>query len=278
MKYKKRMKKISIFIIAIMGLIVFCIWQNNDIVITDYEYKNTKIPPEFNNYKILHISDLHNKEFGKDQSRLIKYTKEISPDIIVITGDLIDCSHSNIEVSLDYIREAVKISPIYFVSGNHEKSSGVYESLSEKLESYGVIILDNKNLTLQQNDSSINLIGLSDITFMDSNETLVSESLHELVDNHSFNLLLSHRPEFMDVYTDNQVDLALVGHAHGGQVRLPFVGGLIAPNQGLFPAYTSGIHYNENTSMIISRGLGNSILPLRIFNRPELVVITLKNS
>lgn len=277
MKYKKRMKKFSIFIGVVIGFTIFYVWQNNDIVVTHYEYKNIKIPPEFNDLKILQVSDLHNKEFGKNQSRLIKYTKEISPDIIVITGDLIDSNNTNIKVCLDYIKEAIKISPIYFVSGNHEKWSGVYEDLSLELDSYGVTILDNKNVKLQIDDSSINLIGMMDTTFMDS-EAMFLDNLNELVDNSRFNLLLSHRPELLQVYTETQVDLVLVGHAHGGQVRLPFIGGLIAPNQGIFPSYTSGIHHIENTSMIISRGLGNSILPLRIFNRPELVVITLKNN
>jgi len=278
MNHKRRKRLMPIIISILIILTLFCLWQNNDIVITNYDYNNSKIPTEFNDFKILQVSDLHNKKFGKNQSRLIKLTKEISPDIIVITGDLIDKNRTNINISIDFIKEASKLSTIYYVSGNHEEWSGQYEKLSQELISFNVIILDDKRVELVKNSQTINLIGMSDPSFINSDYTLYKDNLNNLVDINSFNLLLSHRPELFDLYTDSNVDLALTGHAHGGQFRLPFIGGLIAPNQGLFPTYTRGIYQSEETSMIVSRGLGNSIMPIRLFNRPELVVVTLNSN
>nr|WP_278184414.1 metallophosphoesterase [Clostridium cellulovorans] len=201
---------------------------------------------------------------------------------MVITGDLIDSNNTNIEVSMDLINQAIEIAPICYVSGNHEALSGSYDSLKFQLEKVGVTVLDNEKTEIFKETSSIDLIGLSDISFSQSkgleyggnieNKNLL-KTLTET--NKQFKILLSHRPELFDVYSSSGVDLVFSGHAHGGQFRLPFIGGLIAPDQGFFPKLTEGIHTNNNTSMVISRGLGNSIIPIRIFNRPELIVVEL---
>ncbi|MBU3110212.1 metallophosphoesterase [Clostridium lacusfryxellense] len=274
---KPKAKKALTMFLVIITLIVFCIWQNNGIMVTKIKYSNSKIPNDFDGYTIVQISDLHNKEFGINQSKLLNKTKKAKPDIIVITGDLIDRNHTNIELAMEYISGAVKIAPVYFVSGNHEKWSGTYKELSDKLTKAGVTILDNKKVSLDKNNKTITLIGISDPAFY-PDDYWEGKRLKTLMigEQNNFNILLSHRPELMDLYVDNHVDLAFSGHAHGGQFRLPFIGGLIAPDQGLFPEFTEGNHEKEATSMIVSRGLGNSIIPLRIFNRPEVVVVTLK--
>ena len=261
----------KILLSASICLIPFCYWQNNGLIVTNIEYANKKIPQAFNNFKILQISDLHNKEFGKDQSYLVKHTKEISPDIIVITGDLIDSRRTNIDIAIEYVKQAKEIAPIYFVSGNHEEYSKVYNELKKRLEELGVIILDDKREVIEKGGEKVTLLGLKDgASFADKIKVLKNK-------DDKFTILLAHRPECFNAYSKGNIDLVFSGHVHGGQFRIPFIGGLYAPGQGLFPKYTSGIYIKNDTSMVVSRGLGNSGFPLRLFNRPELVVVTLQN-
>lgn len=272
----KLLFSIIILVLIVLQVIVY----NKKIVISNITYKNSKIPASFDGYKILQISDLHNAEFGKNQKTLIEKTKEIDPDIIFITGDLIDSYNTNIDISMKYIDGITDIAPIYFIPGNHESRIESYNELCDRLTSSGVKILNNKNVFIQKDSSSIGLIGLDDPAFIQtSNQDELFKKL--LVDlskdiDSDFKMLLSHRPEKIVDYKDAKVDLVFSGHAHGGQFRIPFVGGLLAPNQGFFPKYTSGIYKEDNTSMIVSRGLGNSIFPFRINNSPELVVVTLE--
>jgi predicted MPP superfamily phosphohydrolase len=270
-----------LFSIIILVVIVFlAIVYNKKLVISSITYKNSKIPSSFDGYKILQISDLHNTEFGKNQKTLIEKTKEIDPDIIFITGDLIDSYNTNIDISMKYIDGITDVAPIYFIPGNHESRIESYNELCDRLTSSGVKILNNKNVFIQKDTSSIGLIGLDDPAFIQSSnqDELFKKLLIDLSKDmdSDFKILLSHRPEKLADYKDAKVDLLFSGHAHGGQFRIPFVGGLLAPNQGFFPKYTSGIYKEENTSMIVSRGLGNSIFPFRINNSPELVVVTLE--
>lgn len=283
MKLKTKQKKI-LFVAAIIliGLFAFFKWQNNSISISEMVFKNHIVPEAFLGYKILHISDLHNKEFGSKQNRILSKIEKINPDIIVITGDLIDSNNTNIDVAMELINGAINIAPIYYVSGNHEAWSGSYSDLKSRLENSGVVVLDNKKIEVFNDNDSIDIIGLSDTSFIESDwleyagNTKAKNLLTTLTeDSSNFKILLSHRPELFDIYSNSNVNLIFSGHAHGGQIRLPFIGGLIAPNQGFFPKLTEGIHTTNNTSMIISSGLGNSIIPVRIFNRPELIVVTL---
>lgn len=271
MKFKTKQKNILIFLlITIICLFVFFTWQNNSITINNISFKSDDIPKGFNGYKILQISDLHNKEFGTKQSKILSQIEKINPDIIVVTGDLIDSNHTNIDVAMDLINGAIDIAPIFYVSGNHEAWSGLYSNLKKQLENKGVVILDNEKTKVFNNNDSIDIIGLSDSSCSDS------DLLSSLTENSSnFKILLAHRPELFHIYSNSNVDLVFSGHAHGGQVRLPFIGGLVAPDQGFFPKLTESVHKDNNTSMVISRGLGNSIIPIRIFNRPELIVVTL---
>lgn len=276
--------KTIIFIILTI-LVIFLMWQNNFIVLTNYEYKNKKIPKGFNGYKILHISDLHNKNF---YGRLTKKIKDINPDVILITGDLIDRRKTRIDIAMEFISEAVEIAPIYYVSGNHEQLSDSYVELKAELKKYNVSILDNGYIALNNNEDEIGLMGIADPTIIQSEETHSKEKntlyaegvLKKLYKNvyTEFNILLSHRPELFRVYRAMNVDLAFSGHAHGGQIRIPFIGGVLSPNQGFFPKYSEGMIVEGDTSMLVSRGLGNSLFPFRIFNRPELVVVNLKNN
>lgn len=284
MMFKTKKRKIILFIASVsIGLFAFFRWQNNSITISETVFKNDTIPETFKGYKILQISDLHNKEFGSKQNKILAKIEKINPDIIVVTGDLIDSNKTNINTSMELINEAINIAPIYYVSGNHEAWSGLYEDLKSKLENSGVVVLHNKKIKFFNNNDSIDIIGLADTSFIKSNlleydsNVETNNLLNKLTkDSTNFKILLSHRPELFDIYSSSNVDLIFSGHAHGGQFRLPFIGGLVAPDQVFFPKLTEGIHSNNNTSMIVSRGLGNSIIPLRIFNKPELIVVTLE--
>ena len=283
MRFKAKQRKVLLFIVIIsIVLFAFFNWQNNSIIISEMVFKNDDIPESFKGYKILQISDLHNKEFGSKQNKILAKIEKIKPDIIVITGDLIDSKNTNIDIAMELINKVVNIAPIYYVSGNHEAWSGSYDYLKSKLENSGVVVLDNQKVQVFNDSDYIDIIGLTDTSFIKSDwleygvDVETKNLLNTLTKGSAdFRILLSHRPELFDIYSNSNVNLVFSGHAHGGQFRLPFIGGLIAPDQGFFPKLTEGIHKSNDTSMIISRGLGNSIIPVRILNRPELVVVTL---
>jgi len=275
-KIKKRYLLLATIIVAI-----FLYWQNNSLVITRIIYKNANLPTSFDDFTIVHISDLHNKQFGENQKYLMEHIEKINPDIIVVTGDLVDRRTYNLEIAMEFVNNALKVAPVYYVSGNHEAWSGKYDVIVKKLEEAGVVVLDDKVVQIEHGEEFINIIGLSDPDFLTSdylegtNSTKLEKALSELSKVEGFKLLLCHRPELMDLYVVNNIDLVFSGHAHGGQIRLPFIGGILAPDQGFFPKYTSGSYSEKNTTMVVSRGLGNSVFPFRVFNRPEIIVVKL---
>ncbi len=227
-------------------------------------------------FKIAHITDLHNDEFGKNNINLINKLKNINPNIIVITGDLIDSRRTSVDISITFIENAINIAPIYYVSGNHEARVPVdYRELEEAMINLGVAILNEDTDFIIHKNDKIQIIGIDDPTTY-TNEQLIDLDLKRLNDNNLYTILLSHRPELFDLYVENDIDLVFTGHAHGGQFRLPFIGGIIAPNQGFLPKYDKGIYTKKRTTMILSAGLGNSIFPFRINNPPEIVVTTIK--
>ena len=285
---KQAKKKTRMFIISLLlcliALSAYLYWENTTIEVTFLEVVDFAIPVDFDGFTIAHISDLHNTEFGQQQERLLQKLVEAAPDLIAITGDLLDSYHPNITVAMEFINGAIAIAPVYYVTGNHEsRLPELYAQLREQMESAGVVVLDNKAVTLEYGSSIIRVLGVDDPTFSaesdqyEDNEQVISAQLDVLLDDQSaYTILLSHRPELFDVYHEAGIDLVLCGHAHGGQVRLPFIGALFAPNQGFFPEYTAGLYRQGDTQMVVSRGLGNSSFPIRINNPPELVVITLQ--
>ncbi|MDO5522294.1 MAG: metallophosphoesterase [bacterium] len=281
MKSKTR-KKISITGIVMIAMAIFVWWGNNAIQVNHIIFTEEKIPAVFDGYRIVQISDLHNKEFGKQQERLLQVIESQEPDIIVVTGDLIDSNHTDVETAMNLVQGMVKISPVYYVSGNHEKWSGVYEELKEQLQQAKVTILEDEKTLLSKGNDVIDLIGLQDVSFLEETnrevDTVVETTIKRMRQHKdTFQLVLSHRPELLEAYAESKADLVLAGHAHGGQFRIPFLGGVAAPDQGLFPKLTAGVHKKEDTTLVISRGLGNSIIPMRIFNRPEVIVLTLQS-
>jgi len=277
----KKLVVSSIFAILLLVLVIWTIWGNTALELNTYTVKSEKLPENFSGYRIAQVSDLHNAEIGADNEKLLDMLLKAKPDIIVITGDLIDSSNTDVEIALQFAGKALKVAPCYYVTGNHEAVSLEYEILKSNLLELGVIILSDQRIELEKNGQIISLLGVDDPSFqtdylLDDAGAVMSTKLQTLKGkNDAYTILLSHRPELIDTYVESGVDLVITGHAHGGQFRLPFIGGLIAPNQGLFPEYDSGLYTSGNTNMIVSRGIGNSIIPFRFNNRPEVVLIEL---
>ena len=276
-------KKKIICVLAgiLLVLIVWTAWGNTALERNTYTISSRELPDAFDGYRIAQVSDLHNAEFGEGNERLLDMLREAEPDMIAITGDLIDSRKTNIVVALAFAKEAVKIAPCYYVSGNHEARVSEYQDLKTGLEEAGVTVLDDAQVKIEVSGESITVIGVNDPSFhadyLTSDAEVMDRKLSELSsEDAGFTILLSHRPELFDTYVAHDMDLVLTGHAHGGQFRLPLIGGLIAPNQGLFPKYDAGLYSDGSTNMIVSRGLGNSIIPFRFNNRPEVVLIELK--
>ena len=281
MKTKKKFIVLAAIVAILILLIIWIAYGNTDLEIYKYNVKSEDIPSEFDNFRIVQISDLHNAEFGENNEKLLLMLKQADADIIAITGDMIDSRNTDVDVAISFAQKALNIAPVYYVNGNHEsRVSGEYEKLKQGLTDAGVTILENSSADITIGDEAITLIGINDPTFrMDIvDDTMEQNIAHQLVnvipDNDNYKVLLAHRPEYFDVYA-GKVDLVLSGHAHGGQFRIPFIGGLVAPGQGFFPEYYEGSHIKENTEMIVSRGIGNSIIPFRINNKPEIIVAEL---
>ena len=277
---KKSMKWPVILSLALLA-ILWTAWGNTALETTRIQIVSERIPASFDGWRIAQVSDLHNAEFGEENGDLINLLQAEQPDMIALTGDLVDSVHTDMDRAVKFAGEAVQIAPCYFVTGNHEaRLKEQYEELEQRLEEIGVTVLRDEAVNLEREGGSIQLIGLDDPRFEEQDEELEDSlayfeeklSAMELAD--SYRILLSHRPETFGVYVSQQIDLVLTGHAHGGQFRLPVIGGVIAPNQGLFPKYDAGLYAEGKTNMIVSRGLGNSILPFRVNNRPEVVIVT----
>ena len=282
-KNKKRIVALTVLAIILLTLIIWTAWGNTALEMNTYTITSEKLPDAFNGFRIAHISDLHNAEMGEGNEKLLSMLREAEPDIIAITGDLIDSRNTNIEIALHFAKEAVKIAPCYYVTGNHEARVYAYNDLKAGLKELGVIVLEDEKVEIKQSGEKIVLLGVNDPSFetdylLGDSVSVMRGSLLELMnEEYTYTVLLCHRPELFETYVESGVDLVLSGHAHGGQFRLPFVGGLVAPNQGLFPEYEAGRYTCNNTNMLVSRGIGNSIIPFRFNNRPEVIIVELAN-
>lgn len=279
-KYSKKHYIWSFVAVVLVGLIAWTVWGNTALETSAYTIVSNRLPDEFSGFHIAQVSDLHNAEFGKDNKRLLAMLREAEPDIIVITGDMVDSYHTDIHIALRFAEDAMQIAPCYYVSGNHEARIPEYENLKTGLETAGVVVLENERIALERNGATILLIGVDDPSFqtdylLGDSPVVMTDALNSLTQKDAYTVLLSHRPELFDTYAASGLDIVFTGHAHGGQFRLPFLGGVIAPNQGLFPKYDSGLYTQGNTNMLVSRGIGNSIIPIRFNNRPEIIVVEL---
>lgn len=281
MEKKKRTVILIAWFAAVLLLSILLLLGNKELEVNTYTVCSDRLPAAFDGYRIAHISDLHNATIGKNNEKLLTLLKNTKPDIIAITGDFIDSRNTNVDIAVQFAEEAVRIAPCYYVSGNHEARVSEYTRLKEVLTALGVTVLEDGQSELTREDAVVSIVGVRDPSFVTEylfgdSEVVMQSKLQQFANEDSYTILLSHRPELFEVYVENNMDLVLSGHAHGGQIRLPFLGGLVAPNQGLFPVYDAGLFAQGNTHMIVSRGIGNSIIPLRVNNPPEIVLIELK--
>lgn len=269
---KKKIRLLLLFALPVL-LIYLVIGFKNNLTITEYDYTNAKIPSAFDGYKILQISDLHCKNFGTEQSELIQAINSCQPDLIVLTGDIVDEDHSSIKPLYDLIAGLNQQYPIYYVSGNHELEPDAAKNVNDMhdiFQSYGVIDLDDKMVTIEKGEDSICLYGQK------FRSRYVVQYL-ETVDQTKFNILLYHGSDFFDLIAPFNYDLVFSGHIHGGVVQLPFVGGLVSPDGSLFPEFDKGMFPLGNSTLIASAGLGETRAP-RFYNDPEIVVVTLHST
>ena len=278
---KQKYIKLAIALSILIVIILFCNFQNKHLETTHYTYAAEQLGADLEGYRIVQISDLHNAKFGKNNRKLVDRIRECEPDMIVLTGDLVDSNHTNIDRAVQFVDEIVKICPVYYVTGNHEYwlEKSEYDELMDGLIGAGVVILDDQVVEISRGDAKFRLVGLDDKSLADGTlGTLLNNThnvVHEDSDEREFTVVLAHEPQYLARYASSGVDLVLSGHAHGGQFRLPFVGGIVAPDQGFLPKYTAGEYYMNGTEMIVSRGLGNSVIPVRLFNFPEIVCVEL---
>ena len=264
--------------LSLVAAAAWVIWSNVTVELHHITVQSSRLPAAFDGAKIAHISDLHNASFGEDNRTLLQLLRQSQPDIIAITGDLIDSRRTDVETAARFIEQAVQIAPVYYVTGNHEsRIPQAFSQLEERMTAAGAHLLRSQSLYWERAGEKVQLIGLDDLSFL-AQESQLGDHLRALQDEDCYQILLSHRPELFDVYAAAGVDLSLTGHAHGGQFRIPFVGGVFAPAQGLFPKYDAGLYRQGQSAMVVSRGIGQSIIPVRLNNRPEIVLVELCSS
>lgn len=278
---RKRIFRCIVACLVLFGIAaasLWTLWADNAVKETFLTVESDRLPSAFGGFRIAHVSDLHNDPLDDDYTSLLLQLQAAQPDIIAVTGDLLDCRLPDTNIALDFMERALQIAPVYYVTGNHEIALyNLYPEFERKLTEAGVTVLNNEAVTLTQGDAQITLLGLCD----PNTESLDKSGRIALMQDYAdrgYTVVLSHRPELFDEYCAANADLVLTGHAHGGQIRLPFIGGLYAPGQGVMPTYDAGLFEQDNTVMYCSRGIGNSLFPIRFNNRPELPIITLQTN
>lgn len=260
-------------------------WANARVWNARVEIRDEKIPAAFDGFILCQVSDVHNEARGEGNAALLRALREAAPDLICITGDFLDSRRTDLDFALELAGQLAEIAPAVYVTGNHEARLKDLSALEAGLAARGVRVLRDDWMPLARGGEEIALLGLDDPGFAAGEDWTLSEGLDQTQARLSallaqagdrFSLVLSHRPELLPAYAEAGADLVLSGHAHGGQVRLPGIGGLFAPGQGILPRLTSGVHARGETRLVVSRGLGNSAFPLRVFNPPEIVTVTLR--
>lgn len=283
MKKLNKVKLSQVLLGFIIASLRFLWTEDKHIVTTHYTYRSKNIPQGFDGYKIVQVSDFHNAYLGRRSKNLLKAVEAAEPDTIVITGDIVDRRTPNLKRAAVLIEKITKIQETFYITGNHEAHYKHFNKLYEVIGRSDVRNITKHSAVLERNGEKINLTGINDVWFFgdEVNPKTYRNFQNELRNKvselpHDFTVLLAHRPELLSIYSKNDVDLVFCGHAHGGQIRLPVVKGLYAPHQGVNPKYTEGMHEQNGTTMMVSRGLGNSRFPFRVFNHPEVVVVELR--
>ncbi|BCJ94219.1 phosphohydrolase [Anaerocolumna cellulosilytica] len=293
---RKIIKKILFLIAGLLGLGIIIIIISNTVVVVDkYNVIAGNVPSAFDGFKVVQLSDLHSKEFGRENGTLLKKIAKINPDIIVMTGDMVNSTDTEFSIFLTFAKKLAENYPVYYIVGNHEQalSKQNLAFIYNELKSYGVNVLDNEMAVIEKDDAKINIYGMwfnlryySDQTsayVLDNPDIyyFAEDTMRKILGEcgrESFNILLTHNPVFFDTYSKWGADLTLSGHIHGGMVRIPFIGGIYSPEKTFFPKYDEGLFEENDKRMIVSRGIGNGSLGFRFLNCPQIVEITLYSS
>jgi len=277
--FRKNIKKtiekhsrLTKIILILTTLTCFYSALNQNLSLTKYNIEDKLIPTSFDNYKIVHLTDLHSSKFGKKQSKLIKQIKELSPDLIVLTGDMIDNRELDYDNSNELFEGIKDIAPVYLVSGNHDAPYKIKTEMVKLYEKNNLTLLDDKCIKLYSPNSS-DYIELCGVPYL-NNKALSTYTLPDISED-KYTILLNHRTDSFDSFIDKKINLVLSGHTHGGIIRIPFGRGIIGNSGNFFPKYDCGKFTNDTTTMLSSKGLGTTRNIPRVFNRPEIVLITL---
>lgn len=277
---------------AAYGMYQVLRYGNKELVATEYRFSSRRVPEAFKGFRIAQVSDLQSEYFGEGQKNLLKAVEWGKPDIIVITGDLLDRNHTDFMAAMKAVTGLLKIAPVYYVNGNHEMvlPPAKMHPFYEEMKQMGVHVMFDCCETISREEDHINIMGLAETSVYAAKEigwelgtkfesAVLLEKLHSICQekDNEFTILLTHEPQYLTYYATSRPDLIFAGHAHGGQFRLPNGQGLYAPGQGVLPKLTNGFYVEGQTAMMVSRGLGNSIFPLRLNNRPEVVFVTLED-
>ena len=279
-RHTKRWKAGALALAAGAALCAGAVWAlQGELGVTRYELSLPEGLEGLDGLKIAQISDVHSADI---QGELQTALREAAPDLIVFTGDLVNREDRDLSCALSLAAMAAQIAPAYYAPGNHEADNPCYPELREGLEEAGITVLENESVQLWYRGARINIIGLLDLAFHPQGRTAAREELPGLIQDLSvhgaLNVVLSHRPSLMEEYGESGADLVFSGHAHGGQVRMPLIGPLFAPDEGALPDYTAGTYLAGETWVVVSRGLGNGTPFPRLWNAPELVVVTMRAS
>lgn len=277
------------FNVVVLAMFISYIISLFKIDVSKYEMVSSKIPKSFDGFKILQLSDLHNRRFNSNNKKLIKIIEKQNPDIIVMTGDMVSANSKSFNNFFSLVRELNGKYPIYYIFGNHEQRLSVENqaTIVGKLKEYGVNVINNQREFITKDNESIQITGLKQeliyyTNYLKSKKTYsyekkdMEKAIHS-ADAGYFNILLAHNPLYFETYEKWGADLVFSGHVHGGIARLPFIGGILSPERKLFPKYSGGEYEINDSKMVVSRGLGYTKINLRLFNNPEICVVELKS-
>ena len=278
-----RTRVVVVISIIMAVLIVFlCNFMNNrHVQLTNYRFESEKLPNNFNEYKIMVISDYHNSRFYE---QIGDYMTQTMPDLILFTGDLTQLPDNKIDYLEKLIACVPEASQVMAVSGNHETESTRYDYIMHTLTEWGVQVLENEAADIWRDGEHMKIVGLKDpgaatrkigSSKIEEMQGFVNGAVND--DPACFSILACHRANLYPCFKDSNTDLMLSGHLHGGIVRLPLLGGMIGENMELHPNYTSGVYDEGHTTMIVSRGCDYNLLKMRVFNGPEVLLITLNS-
>lgn len=282
--YKSKLHKFTIIslILLVTYVAVSIGVSSNFLCVNEYEFITNKVTQEVT---LVVVSDLHDHKFGVENEKLVENVKEQNPDLILLDGDFLNDDSENANIPCELIEKLVEIAPVYFALGNHELSyiENGHSELTQQLQEAGAIVLDREYVDLKVGETTLRLGGMYEYAFglngkdeAAETPTDVKEFLEEFQNTDSLKIMMSHRPDsfiFGDAASYWYIDLVISGHNHGGQVVIPFLGGLYGGDQGWFPEYVHGMYEKDGMNLFVTSGLGSHDQALPRFNNPPEIAV-----